>query len=74
MTATERIAALGARGISLYIAGDGSLRATAEPSEAHVLAAALPAIRQHRDEIVAVLHEWERARLARVRPSTLEVA
>ena len=65
MTPTERIAALGARGISFYLAGDGSLRVTAEPSEAHVLAAALPGIRAHKHEIVGVLVAWERAYLAR---------
>ena len=55
MSAAERISALAARGISFYLAADGALRVTAEPSEALVLAAALPAIRQHRDDLAAQL-------------------
>lgn len=74
MSGAERIAALGARGISLYLAADGSLRVTAEPSEAHVLDAVLPSIRAHKLEIVGVLVAWERAHLARARLASRESA
>ena len=74
MTPVERIAALAARGISLYLAADGSLRVTAEASEAHVLDAALPGIRAHKLELVGVLVAWERAHLARACRASREPA
>lgn len=63
---------VGARGISLYVASAGTLRAPAEPSDAIVLAAALPGVQAHRLEIVRAFLAWDRRRLARVRLASRE--
>ena len=52
MTPSERLDALVARGVMLYLGEDGALRARCEPCFAHVLDAAIPAIRQHRAALI----------------------
>lgn len=52
MTPQERLDALAARGVQVYLGEHRDLRARCEPELAPVLAAALPAIRQHKDAIV----------------------
>ena len=52
-----RLDALAARGVMLYLAPNDELRAKCEPCFAHVLDAALPALRQHKAAIVAHLLE-----------------
>ena len=55
LSAAERLDALVARGVMLYLGEDGALRARCESCFAHVLDAAIPAIRQHREALIAHL-------------------
>jgi hypothetical protein len=55
LTAAERLDALAARGVMLYLGAKGELRAKCEPCFAHVLDAALPAIRRQKAALVAEL-------------------
>lgn len=55
LTPAERLDALAARGVTLYLAPSGELRARCEPCFARYLDAALPAIRFHKSGIVAEL-------------------
>ena len=56
MTTAERVAALAERGIMLYLAPDGQLRARCEASVQHVLEAAGPILKQQRKQIIEYLH------------------
>lgn len=56
LSAAERVDALIARGVVLYVDGDGQLRARCEPCFAHVLDAAKPSIRRHRAAIIEYLN------------------
>ena len=55
MTPAERLDGLAQRGVWLYLGETGELRARCEPCFAHVLDAAIPAIRQHRAALIAHL-------------------
>ena len=57
MSTADRIDALIARGVELYLNDQGQLRARCEPSFSHILDAARPTIHQHRAAIVALLAE-----------------
>jgi hypothetical protein len=55
MTPAERLDALVAHGVMLYLSEGGALRARCEPCFAQVLDAAMPSIRQHRAALIAHL-------------------
>ena len=54
LSAAERVDALAARGVMLYLVG-GSLRARCEPEVRALLDAARPALAMHRTALVAYL-------------------
>lgn len=60
LTPAERVDALAARGIQLYVVGD-SLRVRCEPEVAPLLEAARPALTKHRADLV----RWLQTRGAR---------
>lgn len=69
MTASERLDALAARGVQLYLSPLGELRATCEPEFALILAAAIPTLKRHRHSLVAELERLERERFRRLTAS-----
>jgi hypothetical protein len=61
MTPDERLDALAARGVMLYLGSQGELRARCESCFAHVLDAARPMLIQHRAALVAHLKQADSA-------------
>jgi hypothetical protein len=60
LTPAERLDGLVAHGVELYLNDGGELRVRCEPSHVHILRAAKPSIRLHRDALVECLLDRRR--------------